>query len=173
MNEEKFWKLIESCVVKGPSACISSLIEHYNRISATLGHLSLPELTEFVSIFYRMRDQARSVQMAQAAFIFSHGLTDGDTVDGFLTGVIMQGRRVYVGCLQNPESTILSLEWPKDLMMYAFINIAFEEMHKNIFGNSDNSLVPYNATLDEYAQDPRCTENFIKLEMPKLFNKYW
>ncbi|MDQ5936518.1 MAG: hypothetical protein QG574_3854 [Cyanobacteriota bacterium erpe_2018_sw_21hr_WHONDRS-SW48-000092_B_bin.40] len=61
MNEEKFWNLIESCVKKEQNVGSSSVIEHYNKISAALALLSQPELNEFVSIFYRIREQTRNL----------------------------------------------------------------------------------------------------------------
>ncbi|MDQ5936517.1 MAG: hypothetical protein QG574_3853 [Cyanobacteriota bacterium erpe_2018_sw_21hr_WHONDRS-SW48-000092_B_bin.40] len=88
----------------------------------------------------------------------------------------MHGRRFYIGCLQSPESTLLSMECPQELTMYAPIDIAFEQMQQDMSGNSGNSIVPYAedlALLKKSNQDPKCVEDMVKLEMPRLFRKYW
>lgn len=176
MDEEKFWSLIESCVKRDHSLNSSSVVEHYNEISAACGHLSQPDLKEFLSIFYRLREQARNSQLAQAAFIFSHGQMDDETVDVFLTGVIMHGRELYLGCLESPESTLLSMECPQELQMYAGINIAFQQLDQDMgwnYGSAVASSAENLALMKTGIRDQQSIEEIVRQEMPGLFMKYW
>lgn len=176
MNEEKFWSLIESCARKDHDLSSISVVEHYNSFSASLGHLSQPDLDEFVSIFYRLREQARSSQIAQAAFILAHGEIVDDSVNVFLTGVIMHGREFYLRCLEKPESTLLSMECPQELQMYAPIYSAFEDLQQNRCGNSGISSASCADDLSlirNGIQVNLCTEDLVRQEMPRLFKKYW
>lgn len=178
MDEERFWSLIESCVKRDHSMSSSSVVEHYNEISAACGHLSQPDLKELLSIFYRLREQARNSQLAQAAFIFSHGEMVDETVDVFLTGVIMHGREFYLGCLESPESTLLSMECPQDLQMqmYDGINIAFQQLGQDMgwnYGSAVASVAEDLALMKKGIREQHSIEEIVRQEMPGLFMKYW
>ena len=176
MNEEQFWSLIESCVKRDHSVNSSRVVEHYNAISAACGHLSQPDLKEFHSIFYRLREQARTSPLIEAAFIFSHGQMDDETVDVFLTGVIMHGREFYLGCLESPESTLLSMECPQELQMYAGINIAFQQLDQDMGWNyviSVASPTENLALMKTGIREQKSIEEIVRQEMPSLFMKCW
>lgn len=178
MDEEKFWSLIESCVNNGHNVNSSSVIEHYNKISAACGQLSQADLKEFLSIFYRLREHARSSQLAQAAFIFSHGEMDDETVDVFLTGLIMRGREFYLGCLENPESTLLSMECSQDfqMQMYSGVNIAFQQLAQDMgwnYGIAVASVAENLALMKMGIREQQSIEEIVRQEMPSLFMKYW
>lgn len=176
MDEEKFWSLIESCVKKDHGVSSSSVVEHYNQISAACGNLSQSELKEFHSIFYRLREQVRTSPLTQAAFIFSHGQMDDETVDVFLTGVIMHGREFYLSCLERPESTLLSMECPQELQMYDGINIAFQQLDQVMgwnYGISVASPAENLALIKTGIREQQSIEEIVRQKMPGLFLKYW
>lgn len=174
MNEVKFWDLIESCAESLHDG--NAIVRHFNKISAAFGHLSESELKEFLSIFYLLREQLRSSQLAQAAFILAHGMMVDDSVNVILTGVIMHGREFYRGCLESPESTLLSMADPHELQNYGSINIDFDQLHQNMGWNYG---IPVASCADDLAmmkrgvQDQKGVEEILRHEMPRLFKRCW
>lgn len=174
MNETKFWSIIESCAEKLNDG--NAIVDHYNKISAASGCLPEQELKEFLSIFYRLREQLRCSKLAQAAFIFAHGDMVDDSLNIILTGVIMHGREFYRGCLEYPELTLLSMDFPQELQMYGAINIAFEQFHQSKgwnFGIPVPSCADDLALIKKGIQDQKAIEEILRQEMPALFKRCW
>lgn len=161
MNEEQFWKLIDS--VKNKSEDCDERVEN---LEAELSKLSFDEIKSFDEIYFNQIIRAYRWDLWGAAYVINGGCSD-DCFRYFCDFLISEGKEVFESALKNPESLAELDDMEAELEEFGYVAL---ELYEEKAGSEmpDNSI--------PYPQEPvgdQWDEDGIEKLYPKLAEKYW
>lgn len=176
MNEEEFWKLLETAKTMG-----IDMEEQVEWLIRTLSGRSVREIVEFDVWLHSFHYASCQSSLWGAAYIILGGCSD-DSFDYFRAWLIYAGKEVYNRALQDPESLIPVLEKLEDYeypeyedLLYAASDAYQEKTGRNdddyqeLFEQITGGLLDYPEIELDWEQDD---EEHLRNRFPKLWERY-
>lgn len=167
MNEEEFWKLIES----SGSPDKGSPGEQCERITNQLSGKSKEELVSFANIHKEMLSKAYTWPMLKASIIILSYISD-DVFEDFRNWIILNGKQRFYETLEHPDNigSYIQVQDPvEELTGEALLYVCDEAWDGDVEDLEEEYVYPE----DPVIEDDWPSEEELKQEFPKLYDQFW
>lgn len=167
MNEEKFWRLVESS--GSPDDCYPK--EQCERITERLTGKSKEELVAFANIHRELLCKVYSWPMIKACFVIFSYISD-DVFEDFRNWVILNGKQRFYETLENPDniSNYIQVQDPvEEVTGEALLYVCDEAWDGDIEDLEEEYAYPE----EKLIEDDWPSEAELKREFPKLYGQFW
>jgi len=161
MNEEQFWKLVNS--VNSKSLNCDERVEY---LKSELSKLSIDEIKSFDELYFNQIIRAYRWDLWGAAYVINGGCSD-DCFRYFCDFLISEGKEVFESALVDPESLAELDDIEAELEEFGYVAM---ELYEEKAGSEmpDNSITyPQQPVGDEWDEDG------VEKLYPRLAEKYW